>query len=127
MRRLQYATAIVGLGALVFTGSAQACSCVPLRSGEAMQRADAAISGWLLEVVPQNRLLAVYRYRVRRVYKSGNGIRRGQIVSVRGARSAAACGLPRQTGRRYGLLLSWQRGAWTSGLCALLRRQKCAS
>jgi hypothetical protein len=127
LRRPLIAAAIAVLGALVFTGSAQACSCAPLPSGEAMRRADAAISGRLLEVVPRSRLQAVYRYRVRRVYKNGRGIRRGQIVSVRGARSSAACGLPRQTGRRYGLLLSWQRGGWSSGLCALLRRAKCAS
>jgi hypothetical protein len=116
---------IVGLGALVFTGSAQACSCAPLSRGEAMQRADAAITGRLVEVVPQSRLRAVYRYRVRRVYKSGTGIRRGRIVSVRSARSSTACGLPTRTGRRYGLLLSRQRGGWTSGLCGLLRRRGC--
>ncbi len=118
---------IVGLGALVFAGSAQACSCAPLSRGDAMQRADAAIAGRLVKVVPQSRLRAVYRYRVRRVYKGGIGLRRGRIVSVRSARSSTACGLPTRTGRRYGLLLSRKRGGWSSGLCGLLRRHKCAS
>lgn len=97
-----------------------------------MQRADAAIAGRLIEVTPQSRVRAVYRYRVRRVYKRGAGLRRGRIVSVRSTRSSASCGLPKRKGRRYGLLLSWQRGGWTSGLCGLLRRAqvrrlKCAS
>jgi len=118
--------AIAILGALVFTGSAQACSCAPLPPGEAMQRADAAIAGRLVEVIPRGRVRAVYRYRVRRVYKPGAGLRRGQLVSVRSTRSSAACGLPTRKGRRYGLLLSRQRGGWTSGLCGLLNRHKCA-
>ncbi|HZK16466.1 MAG TPA: hypothetical protein VFC52_07765 [Solirubrobacterales bacterium] len=92
-----------------------------------MQRADAAIAGRLVKVVPQSRLRAVYRYRVHRVYKRGAGIRRGKVISVSSARSSTACGLPTRTGRRYGLLLSRQRGGWTSGLCGLLRRHKCAS
>jgi hypothetical protein len=76
-------------------------------------------------VVPQGRLRAVYRYRVQRVYKGGHGMRVGDVVSVRSARDSAACGLPTQTGRRYGLALSWSQGGWTSGACALLRG--CAS
>ncbi|HEU4906470.1 MAG TPA: hypothetical protein VFT19_10210 [Solirubrobacterales bacterium] len=92
-----------------------------------MKRADAAIAGRLVEVIPRSRVRAVYRYRVRRVYKRGAGLRRGRIVSVRSTRSSAACGLPKRKGRRYGLLLSRQRGGWTSGLCGLLRRHKCAS
>lgn len=128
MRRPRYVAAIVSLGVLVFAGSAQACSCAPTARGEAMQRADAAISGRLIEVVPRGRVQAVYRYRVQRVYKHGGGLRLGRVVAVRSARSSAACGLPKRTGRSYGLLLSWQRGGWSSGLCGLLRRQKkCAS
>lgn len=86
-----------------------------------MQRADAAIAGRLVEVVPQDRLHAIYRYRVRRVYKKGPGVRRGRVVSVRSARDSAACGLPTSTGRRYELALSRSGDAWTSGACALLR------
>lgn len=92
-----------------------------------MRRADAAIAGELVEVVPRNRLRAVYRYRVQRVYKSGVGIRRGRTISVRSARGSAACGLPTRIGRRYGLLLSRSEGGWTSGACSLLRKPVCAS
>jgi hypothetical protein len=93
-----------------------------------MQRADAAISGQLVKVIPQGTVRALYRYRVQRVYKGGEGLRRGAVISVRSARDSAACGLPIQTGRRYGLLLSWQEGGgWTSGACALLRKADCAS
>ncbi len=89
--------------------------------GEAMRAADAAISGRLLKVLPRGRQRAVFRYRVQRVYKSAGGIRVGRVVSVSSARDSAACGLPAQTGRRYGLLLSWSEEGWTSGACGLLR------
>lgn len=88
---------------------------------EAMQGADAAIAGRLVEVVPQDRLHAIYRYRVQRVYKKAAGVRRGRVIAVHSARDSAACGLPTRTGRRYELALSRSRGDWTSGACALLR------
>jgi hypothetical protein len=119
--RLFFAAAIVVLGVLVFAAGAQACSCARMPRSEAMQRADAAIAGRLLKVVPQNRLRAVYRYRVQRVYKHGPGIRRGRVISVSSGQGSAACGLPTETGRRYGLLLSHAEGGWTSGACGLLR------
>jgi hypothetical protein len=90
-----------------------------------MRRADAAIAGELVKVSPRSRTRAVFRYRVRRVYKNGRGIRVGEMVSVSSARDSAACGLPTQTGRRYELALSWSEGGWTSGACGLLRG--CAS
>lgn len=126
MRRPAIAV-IVSLGALVFTGSAQACSCVKLPRAEAMKRADAAISGRLLKVVAQNRERAIYRYRVQRVYKRAEGIRRGRVISVHSARSGAACGLPTRTGRRYGMLLTRTKQGWASGICGLLRKSGCAS
>jgi hypothetical protein len=121
LRRISLAAAIGVLGALVFAGSARACSCARSAPGEAMRRADAAIVGRLVEVIPRSRFRADYRYRVRRVYKAGPGIRRGRTISVRSARQSAACGLPGQTGRRYGLLLAWGEGRWTSGLCGVLK------
>jgi len=127
LRRLPPAAAIVGLGALVFTGSAQACSCAPQAPGKAMREADAAIVGSLVKVVPRNRLQADYRYRVRRVFKRGAGIRRGRVLAVRSSRSSAACGLPQRVGRRYGLLLTRGGGRWTGGLCGLVRPRQLAS
>jgi hypothetical protein len=92
---------------------------------EAMRRADAAIAGRLVKVVPQGGARAIYRYRIQRVYKSAIGIRRGRTISVSSARDSAACGLPTHTERRYELLLSWSEEGWTSGACGLLRN--CAS
>jgi hypothetical protein len=121
VRRLSVTAAIVVLGALVFAPGAQACSCAPTTAAKAMQQADAAIVGVLVEVVPRNRLKADYRYRVQRVYKRGRGIHRGRTISVRSARQSSACGLPRRPGRRYGLFLRRGEGRWTSGLCGVVR------
>jgi hypothetical protein len=118
--------AVVGLGVLVFAGSAQACSCAPVKPGAALRGADAAFAGKLVRVVPRNRQRAVFRYRVRRVFKAGPGLRRGRMVSVLSARSSAACGLPTRTGRRYRLALARLDGRWSAGLCSLLRG-RCAS
>ena len=124
LRRLLIA-ATVALGALAFAGSAQACLCAPMSRSEAIQRADAAIAGRLLKVVPRDSVRAVYRYRVQRVYKRGAGIEQGEVISVHSTRDSAACGLPTHTEHRYELALSWSGGVWTSGACALLR--DCAS
>jgi hypothetical protein len=94
--------------------------------GEAMQAADAAISGRLLKVIPRDGGRAIYRYRVQRVYKSGGGIESGGVLSVHSTRSSAACGLPTEIGRRYGLLLSHSERGWSSGACALLGKGGCA-
>jgi hypothetical protein len=92
-----------------------------------MRQADAAIVGELVRVVPRNRLRADYRYRVQRVYKRGRGLRRGRTISVGSARRSAACGLPRRSGRRYGLLLRRIDGRWTSGLCGVTRPRRLAA
>ncbi|HZK15355.1 MAG TPA: hypothetical protein VFC52_02035, partial [Solirubrobacterales bacterium] len=112
-------------GGLVFAGEAAACSCAPIKRGEMLRQADAAFAGRLVAVIPRGRDRAVFRYRVRRVFKRGPGVRRGRVVSVRSARSSAACGLPTKTGRPYGLALSRAGRGWTAGSCSLLR--KCAS
>lgn len=116
---------LVLLGGLVFAAEATACSCAPLTRGEKMRKADAAFAGTMVKVVPRGRDRAVFRYRVGRVFKRGPGIRRGRMVSVRGARGSAACGLPTTTGRRYRLALARVKGGWTAGACSLLG--KCAS
>lgn len=141
LRCISLAVAVGVLGALVFAGSAQACSCVRMAPGKAMRQADAAIVGRLVEVVPRGRYRADYRYRVRRVYKHAPGIRRGRVISVRSATQSAACGLPSQIGRRYGLLLNAppvvhprdaKRGAgqgrpWLGGLCGVVAPRKLRS
>jgi hypothetical protein len=92
-----------------------------------MQQADAAIAGRLLKVIPGKAQRAVFRYRVQRVYKGGGGIERGKVISVNSPRGSAACGLPTDVGRRYGLLLSNTERGWVSGACALLGRAGCTS
>jgi hypothetical protein len=89
---------------------------------EDLRRADAAIVGRLIEVRPvQSRrryeIRADFRYRVERVYK-GRRLGRGRTVTVRSVRDEAACGLPNDIGRRYGLLLHRRRGrpAWKASL-----------
>jgi hypothetical protein len=125
-RRL-FAAAIVGLGLLASAGSAQACSCAPLPAGKALRQADAAFVGRLLKVAPRSAGQADFRYLVQRVYKSGRGLSRGAVVSVRGPRGGAACGLPEGRGRSYGLLLrAGEAGAgvrWWSGRCGVLAPQ----
>jgi hypothetical protein len=92
---------------------------------EAMQAADAAIAGRLLKVVPQDGGRAIYRYRVQRVYKGDTGIEPGATLSVHSSQGSAACGLPTDIGRRYGLLLSRSESGWSSGACALLGKSHC--
>jgi tissue inhibitor of metalloproteinase len=113
--------AVVALGALVFAGSAQACSCAPRNPVDALSRADAAIVGRLVKVVPRGSLRADYRYRVRRVYRGAKMIDRGATISVRSARHAAACGLPLRQPHAVGLfLVRDERGHWTAGICSTI-------
>jgi hypothetical protein len=119
--RLFVVAAVVVLGALAFAAGAQACSCAQTSPKQALRGADAAIVGELVAVIPRGDLRADYRYRVQRVYKKRVGIRRGRTISVRSATASSACGLPRRTGRRYGVLLAWSEGHWTSGLCGVMK------
>jgi len=120
VRRLTIVAAVVALGALAFAASAQACSCLRMAPGEALGRADAAIAGDLIEVVPRGGYRADYRYRVQRVFKGGQGIRPGRTITVRSSRQSAACGLPTETDRFYGLLLVRGEGRWNGGLCGVI-------
>jgi Tissue inhibitor of metalloproteinase len=128
-RRLLIAGALALAGVLGSAGSAWACSCVERTPQQALRQADAAIVAKLLKVLPRDRYSADFRYRVRSVRKAGRGLARGRTVSVRASTSGAACGLPAQVNRRYGLLLAWNDGRWTSNSCNLLepRRFSCAS
>lgn len=121
MRRLSLAAATVVLGALVFVGGAQACSCAPRGAVEALRRSDAAIVARLVEVVPRSRLRADYRYRIRRVYRGAQMIERGETISVRSARGGAACGLPVRQDDPIGLFLRLdEHRRWTAGLCGTI-------
>lgn len=119
-RRLTVATGVAVLGAFAPAATAHACSCAPVGPQEALRESDAAIVGRLVKVVPRSAIDADYRYEVQRVYRGARMIDRGQMLSVRSARRAAACALPHHTGRRYGLFLLREEGRWHSGLCAVV-------
>ena len=85
-----------------------------------MRQADAAIVASLVKVVPRNRVWADYRYRVLRVYRGGEEVARGETISVRSSRRAAACALPRRVEHRYGLFLVRHEGHWTAGACSVI-------
>jgi hypothetical protein len=91
-----------------------------MKPGEALKRSDAAIVGKLVKVLPRGDLKADFRYRVRSVYKGGRAIDLGRVISVRASTQSAACGLPREAGREYGLLLRQGEGRWWGGLCGLI-------
>lgn len=120
MRRLALIAVIVGLGALLFSSSAQACSCMERTPREALREADAAIVGRLVRVVPTNAYSAEYRYLVRRAYKGGGGIQAGETISVRSGLNGASCGLPADKQRWYGLFLNRGGARWMGGLCGLV-------
>lgn len=101
-------------------GSAQACSCAPQSPAESLREADGAVVGRLVEVLPHGALQAVFRYEVRRVYKGDGLPPAGGMLEVRSSRGGAACGLPRRTGRGYGLFLARRNGRWFGGLCGVV-------
>lgn len=105
---------------LLGAGNAFACSCAPTPPREALAQADAAIAGRLLKVEARGPARAAYRYRVIRVYRGGDSIRGGSVMTVLSGRSSAACALPTQTGRNYGLFLLGDSAHWASGLCGVI-------
>jgi hypothetical protein len=116
--------AFVILAALVFAGSAQACSCAPQSPAESLRESDGAIVARLVTVLPHGRLHADYRYEVRHVYRGAELIDEGRMLTVRSGRTAAACALPRRLDRVYGLFLSRARGRWFGGICGVVEPRR---
>ncbi len=118
---------LVVLTMLAAADGASACSCAPQAPGESLREADGAVVGRLVKVLPHGPLHAVYRYEVSRVYKGE--IVKGRMLDVHGSRRAAACALPRRTGRSYGLFLSHRHGRWFGGICGVIspRRLRLAA
>lgn len=112
------AVALAASAMLVAASGAMACSCAPQPPAESLREADGAVVGRLVKVLPHGPLHAVFRYEVDRAYKGG--IAKGRTLDVRGARRAAACALPRRTGRSYGLFLSRRHGRWFGGICGVI-------
>ena len=105
---------------LGLAASAQACSCAPSPPRESLREADAAIVASLVKVAPRGPFRADYRYEVVRVYRGADALEAGGLISVRSARRAAACALPRRIGRRYGLFLTHSDGHWRAGICSVI-------
>jgi hypothetical protein len=120
VRRLLSIGALGALLAAAFAGSAAACSCAPTEPTEALRESDGAIVGRLVKIVPRGMVQADYRYEVHRVYRGARTIEQGQMLSVRSARRAAACALPRRLDRRYGLFLTRASGHWRAGICSVI-------
>ena len=128
-RRLAILAAALGM-TLLGADSAAACSCIDngqRRAGPS----ESAIIGRLVavrEVDPPAEGETVssedpmdYVYRVGRVFKrNGPGLRRGNRIKVRSARSPASCGLPDDLRELYGLVLRRKNGRWTAGSCDLV-------
>jgi hypothetical protein len=117
------------VGIFLLPASAQACSCAPQAPAESLREADGAIVGRLVRVLPHGALHAVYRYEVRHVYKGGDAIEPGKMLDVGSSRRAAACALPRRSGRSYGLFLFQRHGHWFGGICGVVspRRLRLAA
>lgn len=111
------------LAGLALAGSAHACSCAPQAPVESLRDSDAAIVGRLVSVRAHGRFRADYRYEVGRVYRGG-GIEPGQMLTVRSARRASACALPRRLDRRYGLFLTRGDEHWMGGICGVISPQR---
>jgi hypothetical protein len=111
---------LVGLAMLVVAEAAGACSCAPQAPGESLREADGAVVGKLVKVLPHGPLHAVFRYEVRHVYKGDGLPKAGRMLDVRSSRRGAACGLPRRTGRGYGLFLFRRNGRWFGGICGVV-------
>lgn len=118
--RVAIAVVLVFLLGLLSAGEALACSCAPLPPKESLARADAAIVGRLLTVQPRGPARAAYRYRVVRVYRGAEEIRRGAVATVLSGRGSSACALPTRLDRNYGLFLVGGGGHWASGLCGVI-------
>jgi hypothetical protein len=127
--RVAIAAVSAALFGLVCAGSAQACSCAPSSPAQSLAAADAAIAGRLLSVDPRGAVHAAYRYEVLRVYRGGDRIEPGSVLTVISPRGSASCGLPQRLGRAYGLFLLGQGRHWASGLCGVIspRRLRAAA
>jgi hypothetical protein len=108
---------VASVAGLVGAALAQGCSCAAVAPETKFRLSDAAVIARLVDVVPRGEHAAVFRYRVREVFKGKNRIEEGQRLSLRSATSSAACGLPHGEGHRYGLFLSRTGDHWSATLC----------
>jgi hypothetical protein len=117
-RRLAIGAAVLALP-LAGADAAGACSCAPPDVREAIRESDGAFIGRLVAVREVDRPAEMdYVYRVGRVFNGGPGLRRGNRVRVRSARSSATCGLPHERGLLIGLFVERRNRRWHGNLCS---------
>ena len=115
---------LVVVATLVLADGAMACSCAPQAPAEALEESDAAVVARLISVSPHGKLHADYRYEVRRVYRGGATIEKGQMLTVRSGRRGATCALPRRLDHVYGLFLARRQGRWFGGICGVIEPRR---
>lgn len=116
--RLLLASAVLGAGILAVPAAptACACSCAPLTTAEAVQRADLVVHVTIDTVPASNTSAAEVTYtgRVVSTYKGDAG----SHINVVSAASGASCGLERiEKGKDYLLYARGDSSRWTASLC----------
>ena len=114
---------VIGLIATVLVvtraGEASACSCAPLTPSVALEEADAAFVGTLIDR-PDSEMTFVedapYTFEVESWVKGGFG----SDVVVHAPNQGSACGIEAPVGERVGLFLTEEDGELSSSLCAMV-------
>lgn len=124
-RALAAISTVLTLMALSAAEQAMACSCA---GGVSMEKrfewSDGAIIGRLIKVEPLDKYTALHTYRVLRVYKARDRIKRWDELTMKTPRSGAACGLPSRERREYGMFLEKNAPRWSSSLCSIVSPKK---
>jgi hypothetical protein len=111
MTRLAVFVAMLTVG-LVLTGDALACSCAPVDPRAALERADGAFVGTLVDRVVDGEE-AIHTFQVEEAVKGDIG----QTIEVRSHWNGASCGLEIPEGVRVGLFVDRDGAVWRSILC----------
>jgi hypothetical protein len=118
--RIRLTAAVVSIVATLGVGvdAAGACSCAPESPSAKLATADGAFNGRLLDVTRAGGSEAIFRYRIGQVFKGRKRLRRGKTVKVHSsAFGSAACALPPETGKLYGLFVLREDGHWFGNSC----------
>ena len=121
--RIRLTAAVVSIVATLGVGvdTAGACSCAPESPSAKLATADGAFNGRLLDVTPAGGSEAIFRYRIGQVFRGKKRLRRGKTVKVHSsAFGSAACALPPDTDRLYGLFVYRDHGHWSGNSCNVI-------
>lgn len=124
-RRLTLLSVLVGLVSLGGAQDALACSCAGgISMKERFRASDGAVVATLDSIEEVNDQRAIHHYTIVAAYKGRRELKAGDPLEIKTATSGAACGLPRQIGKDYGLFLYETRRGWTSNLCSVVSAEK---